>query len=129
MALYYFIENKSPTTDTNIDLNFENDILYNGITDDDLSRFDIPYVASNNVRPLKKGKKSKQSTANNKKTNSSNYIYILFIAVVIFVILFWYIYANRSIDQNIPIINTYASAPELTMLSPDFGMGSRYGIN
>lgn len=123
---YYFIENKYPDQDPNIDLNFDNDILYGAILNDELDKYDTRYAMTPDVKPNKNTKK--HPITRNTKTDSSNTrLYIIFIIIIISLVLLWYIYGGKEKDKKPEVIDTYADHPELTMLSPDIGMGSRYG--
>lgn len=123
---YYFIEHRNPTHDHVIDLNFDNDILYGSLTDDVLDKCNTRdnFVVSNETvsRPSKnKGK------LNKKNKSSSNTIYVIFIIIVIILIVLWYVFGSKNEIKQKDIIDTYPDQPELTMLSPDIGMNSRFG--
>jgi hypothetical protein len=121
---YYFIENRYPSRDPNIDLDFENDILYSALMGDELDKHAIPYVNTENVVPLKKNKK-KIKIQNNKKYDNSKNIYLLFIFLAIFLILIWHYYGKNT-QKNSPTIDTNIIEPELVMLSPEIGNEIRY---
>jgi hypothetical protein len=122
---YYFIENKYPERDPNIDLNFDNDILYGAIFNDELDKYNTPYAINPDDVPYKS--KKKHSIKAKKKDQSSSKVYVIFIVIIIAIIMLWYIYGGTvSEPKKQSVIDTYADKPELTMLSPDFGMASRY---
>lgn len=123
---YYFIENRFPERDPNIDLNFGNDILYSDLTGDQLDKYDTSDNVSSNVKPFKNTQKT--SLRNNKQQQkSNNTLYVLFLLAVIFLVIIWYIYGmNPDISAN-PKIKPNVQ-PELTMMSPDVGIDQRYGI-
>ena len=125
---YYFIENKYPEHDPNIDLNFDNDILYGAIFNDELDKYNTPYEITPNNVPFKSTKK--HSIKTNKKNQADNTkLYVIFIVIIIAIVMLWYIYGGTSEPKKPEVIDTYADQPELTMLSPDFGMVSRFGTN
>ncbi len=115
-----------PDRDPNTDLNFDNDILYGAILNDELDKYDTNYAVTSDITPSKNTKK--HAITHNKKNGSSNTkIYVIFIIIVIAFVLLWYIYGGKE-KAKIPEINDYyADQPELTMMSPDIGMGTRYG--
>lgn len=119
---YYFIENKFPGQDPNTDLNFDNDILYSDIVDDDVDKYSTPYKPE--ILPAKPTEKRDITTSKpNKGTNYNIYLY--FILAIIALMLLWYFYKDKKTDKK-TMIDTYANTAELTMLSPDIGMGSRF---
>lgn len=123
---YYFIENRNPNNDPNIDLRFDNDILYTELTrGDELDKYNTPYVV-NDIRPARgKNKKvDKKKQTNNADTNTK--IYVLFIIGVICLVLLWYFYGSSQDTNHIDIVDTYPDQPELTMMSPDMGMDTRF---
>lgn len=126
---YYFIENRNPGNDPNIDLRFDDDILYTELTrGDELDKYNTPYVV-NDVRPARgKNKRvdKKKQTKSNKTNDSSTKIYVLFIIGVICLVLLWYFYGSSQDTNNIDIVDTYPDQPELTMMSPDMGMDTRF---
>ncbi|VBB18465.1 hypothetical protein YASMINEVIRUS_928 [Yasminevirus sp. GU-2018] len=122
---YYFIENRDPSNDPNVDLDFGNDILYKELTGDELDKYKTYQVVAN-VKPAKTRKRV-QLRANKDKNDSGNSIYILFIVLVVGLVLFWYFYGSRSSEKQQNILDTYPDQPELTMLSPDVGMELRLG--
>jgi hypothetical protein len=116
---YYFVENRYPQNDVNIDLNFGNDILYGEIAGDELDKYRIPNkngTPDNNVVPFKRGKPRKQKIKNENKP--STFMSLLFIIIVIFVVLAWYIYSRKENKKKIIEINPYLE-PELTIISPE----------
>jgi hypothetical protein len=114
---YNFIETKYPVRDPNIDINFNNDILYKALDGDDtVDKYNIKHESPN------------KNTNYVKQSRHSDYsIYIYFIIVVIFLVLIWYYYGSSKNIKQKNIIDTYPDQPELTMLSPDMGMDIRYG--
>lgn len=123
---YYFIENMYPEQDPNIDLNFDNDILYGAILNDELDKYDTKYAITPDVIPNKNTKKHTIRQAK-KEDKSNTRLYIIFIIIIIALVLLWYVYGGKEKEKQPQIIDTYADHPELTMLSPDIGMGARYG--
>lgn len=119
---YYFVENRYPDQDSNIDLNFDNDILYGSLTDNDLDKHNVAYVMGGVVPNNRK----KQDLSKKKKSDPSNSIYLCFIFTIILIMIIWYVYNNKN-SSNPNIMDQYPTEPELTMLSPDFGNGVRYG--
>jgi hypothetical protein len=120
---YYFIENKYPIQDPNIDLNFNNDILYSDLTGDSLDKYNNPDVVNPYVLPSKSQTKSSLKKPPVKKEYN---IYLIFVMVVIFLLLLWYFYRGTD-NKTKNIIDMYPDQPELTMLSPDIGAAARYG--
>lgn len=118
---YYFIENKYPDSDTNIDLNFDNDILYTEVVDKDLDKNNVRYE-NGNVKALKNKKKSVQNVKETDTSESSDSVYLLFIIIVIMIIVLWYVYSRRNKTQKTELIDTYANSPDLVLLSPYNGM-------
>jgi hypothetical protein len=132
---FYFIENKNPLDDPNIDLDFTNDALYGTLIGDELDKYNIPYANDGVIpdRPVRntiqkrQNKKSKTNNKNNKQTESSYFnISVVFIIIVIIIIFLWYVFGGKNKTKSVPIVETYNSEPELIMLSPDFGTGFRY---
>lgn len=123
---YYFIEDKYPQHDPNIDLNFDNDILYGALLNDELDKYNTPFVSVPEV-PSSKNEKKHTIRADQKSGESDNRIYVVFILIVIILIFLWYIYGSES-KKKPNIIDTYPDQPEITMMSPDFGTGTRYRI-
>jgi ABC-type xylose transport system permease subunit len=68
----------------------------------------------------------KQNMDTKTKYKEPNYnIYIMFIVIVILSIFLWYTYGSQ---KNLSHDNlSFISTPNLVMLSPDFGNGSRFG--
>src|SRR5579872_179627 len=99
---YYFIENRNPENDPNIDLRFDDDILYTELTrGDELDKYNTPYVV-NDVRPARgKNKKvdNNKKSRFNKTNDSGTKIYVLFIIGVICLVLLWYFYGSSQ-DTN-----------------------------
>lgn len=111
---YRFIENRYPTSDPNLDLNFGNDILYKEMTDDDYVTHNTRYQ-NKHIKPLINNKNGK--LLNDRKKYTYN-IYILFIVIVILLLVFWYVNRkNVNIKKN--IIDTYISDSEL-ILNPKY---------
>lgn len=123
---YYFIENAHPEQDPNIDLNFDNDILYGAILNDELDKYDTKYAMVSNVPPNKNTQKH-TIKATKKSDASSTRVYVIFIIIIISLVLLWYIYGGKAEHKKPDVIDTYADNPELIMLSPDVGLGTRYG--
>ncbi len=132
---FQIIKNRYTTNDHKSDLNFENDLLYEDIYDNDYKKNTIArsifedhedeiVTTSKNI---KKNHHIKNDNKNVKNDNSTYNIYILFICVSIILIIIWYIFKNKPKD-DLNIIETYPTLPELTMMSPDFGTGTRYGL-
>lgn len=131
---YYFIENKNPLSDPNTDLNFNNDILYDYVLDEDVRYSGTPPYENSNIQPKissdKSENKNKELIDNIKeRESSSNMIYILFIFLTILLMILWYVYGNRSTKPEVSVIDAYNSDPELVMLSPDMGGNIRFGYN
>lgn len=119
---YYFIENRYPQEDPNLDLNFDNDILYSDIVDVDVDKYDTPYMPQ--VTPDKS--KEKKDLRINKPKKGMNYnIFFYFILAIIILMLLWYLYKGKTPEKK-NIIDMYPDDAELTMMSPDIGMGSRF---
>lgn len=122
--MYYFIENRYPQNDPNIDLNFDNDILYSDVLDDEVDRYDSKDKNDKIISPKKPT--TKKDIRKPKPSNKTNYsIYFYFILAVITLMLIWYFYKDKPIEKK-NIIDTYPNNAELTMLSPDMGMGTRF---
>lgn len=130
---FKFIENRHPEQDPNTDLNFDNDILYRELTNDNKSnRYNLPSIVKNPiVSPQKKSNiQNKQESMRENMTTTKRYsytIYIYFILAVILLVLIWYFYGPTQEIKKKNIIDTYPNHPELTMMSPDMGMGTRFG--
>jgi hypothetical protein len=116
-----------PDQDPNIDLNFDNDILYGAILNDAIDKYNTKYVTTPDIPPSINTKKHKITRT--KLTESpNNRLYIVFIIIVILLVFLWYMYGGKETEKKPPyVIDTYADHPKLTMLSPDIGMGARYG--
>ena len=122
---YQYVENRYPTSDPNTDLNFNNDILYENLVRDQ-ARIDEATPRNANVIPSRS--REKRVSKIEKTKDYSNMIYVLFIFVVILVIVLWYVYNNSDKQIKNDPIDAYASDADLSMLSPDFGNGERYGL-
>jgi hypothetical protein len=125
---YYFIETRYPEQDPNIDLNFENDILYGALLNDELDKYNTPNAILPEIPPYKSEPKH-SIKKDDENVTSFNRIYIVFILIVILLVLLWYIYGTDHTKKNPSAITTYADQPEMTMMSPDVGLGTRYVIN
>jgi len=125
---YFFIEYRHPEDDPTIDLRFDDDIIYTEITDgDQLDKYNTPYeVKDKDVAPYKSQRKTNLSTKSTPSRGSSVSIYIFFIVAVICLVLIWYFYGSSSETKKPEIIDTYPDKPELTMMSPDMGLNSRF---
>ena len=125
---YYFIENKYPTDDPNIDLDFTNDTIYNLLIDSDEYQFrqDVPdIVTTEYVEPYNE---VKQKPKNKKIKDRTNSVYIFFIVFAIFLVLLWYFYISGSNAPKFTApIDRYAADAELIMMSPHVGIDLRYG--
>lgn len=89
---YNFIKNKYPYSDPNIDLNFNNDILYQYIVDDDYKDSKLPHYQNGNVKP----RENKVKNYDNRKKDNKN-VYVMFIVCAIVIMLIWYVHLhNRS---------------------------------
>jgi hypothetical protein len=122
-----FKEFKYPIDDPNIDLNFENDILYSGLANPNFDKNDFKFEKSD-IKPLDKvirDNYKNPDSANDKSNN--NYLYIVFIAVLILIIFLWYMY-NKSSPTDQMYGGDTNSSSQLVMLSPDMGLGTRYSI-
>lgn len=104
---YYFVENKYPISDPNLDLNFANDILYNDL----YGKYSNDQKHTPKINPPHAPKKNKKY----------NYIYLFFIILIILLIFFWCIYNNYK--KNISY-DGYTSDADLILLSPDMGLGT-----
>jgi len=123
---YYFIEDKYPDHDPNIDLNFENDILYGALRGDEIDKYNTGNAIIPDIQPS--ANQDKHNIRTKKKSVGSNTrIYVVFIFFVILVLLLWYMYGGKAEPKKPDVIDTYPDKPEISMMSPDFGMGARYG--
>lgn len=121
---YKFNEIKYPTRDQNIDLHFDNDVIYSDLTGDTLDKYNTNDVVVPSVKPIK----TNEPTNLRKQTKKNNYgIYLMFIFFVILIISVWYIYGMVNRKKVKERIDYYPSKAELTMLSPDIGVGNRFG--
>lgn len=127
MSAYYFIENKNPTSDPNLDLNFDNDLLFSDIIADDYDKYKEAHVINESISPRVPAKRppsqKQQQKLLSKRTNTN--IYVVFIIIVIIAIFLWYIYGGKPKDKNNQ--DVLLTSPDLVMLSPDFGTGARLG--
>lgn len=129
MSAYYFIENKNPTSDPNIDLNFDNDLLFSDIIADDYDKYKGSNVINENIPPHQPAKNQPLYKQTLKPQNNAN-IYVIFIIIVIILLFLWYIYSSSKKSSNNPSFNkNLIESPDLVMLSPDFGNGMRFGLN
>ena len=130
---YFFIENTNPERNPNTDLNFDNDTLYDEING---------FVRSNKPRKpmikntaLRENPKREEMTNDTTETNikkqsmvehlRSN-IYIYFVIIIILLVAIWYFYGLTQNVKTKDIIETYPDHPELTMMSPDMGLDTRF---
>jgi len=127
MSAYYFIENKNPQGDPNIDLNFDNDLLYSDIIADDYDKYrESRPISENMPLTLPRVPVKKQHMDTKTKHKEPNYnIYIMFFVIVILSIFLWYTYGSHKYLSHDNL--SFTSTPNLVMLSPDFGNGSRFG--
>lgn len=125
MSAYYFIENKNPTSDPNIDLNFDNDLLYSDIIADDFDKYREAHVIDEDIAPLESVRRQSYQKQEIKQNNPN--IYVIFIIIIIVSIFLWYMYgkSNNDLTKNNTISYT---SPDIVMLSPDFGNGVRFGF-
>lgn len=121
---YYYIENRDPLQDPNVDLNFNNDILYSGLLGDDVDASDVP-IRVFDVEPSKSTKKHNIKKDTDRQRHNYN-ICLYFILIVIGLLFVWYLYSGKK-NEGKNIIDSYANDPDLIMLSPDMGMESRFG--
>ena len=121
---YQYIEKKYPLQDPNIDLNFDNDILYGSLLNDELDKYNTKYTTTSDIIPKKNI--LNKSIKENRKEKSTIKIYFIFITIIIIFVLFWYIYGRNNEINKHNIIDTYDNRAELSMMSPDVGVGSRY---
>lgn len=122
---YYFIEDRYPIGDPNTDLNFENDILYSTLLDDDLDKHNIPYKNAN-VISRKKTSANRQTT-NTESDYSGTNIYVLFLLIVVLCVIIWHIYnANASIKTSLTVYDTNPFTADLVQYSPAIDGGLRY---
>jgi hypothetical protein len=117
---YYFIENTTPISDPNINLNFNDDILYKNIIGDN-QYIDQQSERNGSVNPLPAKPKSVQ-----KKVQPFNWVPIIFILLAIFTIMLWYVYRETDSHQQLKL-NLNKSDESVNILSPDFGTGMRMG--
>ncbi len=128
MSAYYFINNNEPTGDPNIDLNFDNDLLYSDIIADDYDKYREARVIDESIVPYEPAKNqplSKRSSSSNQQ-NGTN-IYVIFIIIIIVLIFLWYIYGKSSDNLSRSVDTMSYTSPDLVMLSPNFGNGVRFG--
>jgi hypothetical protein len=123
---YYFIEERYPQNDPNIDLNFDNDMIYGALLNDELDKYNTPFVSVPEV-PASKNEKKQSIRADQRSNDSDSRVYVAFIIIVIVLVIIWYIYGGES-KKKPNIIDTYPDQPEMIMMSPDFGMDARYRI-
>lgn len=142
---YNFIEHANPERDPNIDLNFDNDILYKELNGSlyaknnknnkninlSVPSNDKTNLTSGKMNSQKKPIKSDSSNITEQIKSNSSYsgsnIYIYFVLVVVCLIVIWYFYGSSRNVKETNIIDTYPNQPELTMMSPDMGMDTRFG--
>jgi hypothetical protein len=84
---YYYVENRYPTSDPNTDLNFNNDILYSRLFDDDLDKNNIPYN-NDGIVPIQS--KNSYQSSDNSETDNTNGLYILFILIIVISVAYCY---------------------------------------
>jgi hypothetical protein len=116
---YRFVEHKYPDSDPNIDLNFNNDILYSDISGDKYIDYVNQYKNSD-VIPTARAKKQQV-----KKQNTDT-VYVVFLLIVIALIILWYYYGQSPSSPKSSIVDTYPDVAELTMMSPDVGANVIY---
>jgi hypothetical protein len=124
---YYFIEKSNPLSDPNIDLNFDNDILYSDILRDEIDKYNTSYIVDKDEAiPMRPNNLRQQNTK--KSDNKKNNMYILFIIFAVVLIGIWYVYGNKIKKQILTGGNSHATyhEPELATFSPDFGNNTRY---
>ena len=127
MSAYYFIENKNPINDPNIDLNFDNDLLYSDIIADDYDKYREAHVINESISPRDPAKKQPIQKLKNQQKPLNYNIYVIFIIVVILFVFVWYTYGGSSKIKSSDNFPSITSPPDLVMLSPDFGSGARFG--
>lgn len=127
---YHFSENRHPEQDSNVDLDFDNDALYEVINDS--MKSNKTNVNIKNINPQQNPVKKTERMDNVTKSNADHsgiYTYIYFIIAVIILVIIWYFYGLAQDNKKKDIIDTYPDHRELTMMSPDMGMGIRYTLN
>lgn len=84
---YYFVNQRFPVSDPNLDLNFNNDILYQHILGDEaMVQKDFPYENADQVP-----KRARRPTRSDIQTSPPSYnVSLLFIVIVIMILLFYY---------------------------------------
>jgi hypothetical protein len=117
---YRFVEHKYPSTEPNIDLNFNNDIIYSDILDDQYENYKGKYENAN-VVPTNRERKNHSA-----KNKSSNTIYIIFLFIVIILVTLRYYYKYYSPPVKQSLVDMYPDIAELTLLSPDVGTNAIY---
>jgi hypothetical protein len=115
---YYFVNNKYPLSDPNIDLNFNNDILYNHIVGDDAVIAPTPYKNAG-IQPSRSRKANKGDIT--PKSPSYN-IFLCFILFTILVVLTFYLnHSSKSSKPNRIRLTQNTNrflTPNLVMLGP-----------
>lgn len=117
---YEFVENKYPYDDPNTDLNFNNDILYRHIADDDYKDNYLPSYANGNVKPHDSDENKRYKTFRVNKKKAPETIYVWFIACVIIILLIWYLYSNMSYQTDDGILHDVDTS-QFVVVSTDMG--------
>ena len=122
---YEFVENRYPYDDPNTDLNFNNDILYRHVVDDDYKDYTTPKYSMGNVKPHPANERNRYNKYKDeeyelRKGGSSESIYVWFIVCAILILLVWYIYSNMEAPEKDPIIHGIDTG-EMVVLSADMG--------
>lgn len=116
---YYFVNNKYPVSDPNIDLNFNNDILYNHIVGDDAIVDPKPY--DNADQSPRRGRKPDRGDITPKEPTYN--ILLSFILIVILVAIVFYMTRNSSKSTSKTANMSQSGGrfnPHLVMLGPRF---------
>ena len=116
---YRYVEHKYPNSDPNIDLNFNNDILYSNLTSDKY----VDYIRENRNNDVKPSPSSKKKPI--VKKQSSYMTYAIFFIIIIGLLVLWY-YNKQSTQTKTSAIDTYPDTAKLTLLSPDIGTRAFY---
>ncbi len=118
---YYFVNNRYPVSDPNMDLNFNNDILYQNILGDEAMVAPQKYANADEVP-----KRSRRPDNRDIRAKAPGYnIALCFIMIVILVVIMFYMihqnkqrvtFDNRTI--RIPQTSAYGGAPQYVVLGP-----------
>ena len=114
---YYFVNNKYPVSDPNIDLNFNNDILYNHVVGDDAVIAPKPYKNAE-VSPRRSRRPNRGDITPRKPSYN---IFLCFILFTILVVLTFYLNREpKSAPQRIRLTQNTNKfmVPNLVMLGP-----------